>query len=246
MTAPKIDAVAEYRLYGDLAEWWPVISPPEEYAREAERLAAVFQSAAIPVREVLDLGSGGGHVAVHLKDQVDLTLVDLSEQMLSVSRQLNPECAHILGDMRTLRLGRVFDGVLVHDAVDYMTEEDDLRQVIKTAFVHCRPGGIAVFAPDHTAEGFQAGRGRGGGTDWYGREASFHERDWDPDPDDDWIQADYEFVLRDADGTVQVVQESHRLGAFSEKTWVRLLAETGFAPEAGPRQTRGSLFVGRR
>jgi SAM-dependent methyltransferase len=238
--------VAEYRLYGDLAEWWPVISPPEEYTREAERLAAVFRSAAIPVREVLDLGSGGGHVAVHLTDELSLTLVDVSEQMLSVSRQLNPECAHILGDMRTLRLGRVFDGVLVHDAVDYMTEEDDLRQVIKTAFVHCRPGGVAVFAPDHTAEGFRAGTGRGGGTDACGREASFRERDWDPDPADNWIQADYEFTLRDADGTVQLVHESHRLGAFSEKTWVRLLAETGFTPESGPRRTRGSLFVGRR
>jgi SAM-dependent methyltransferase len=238
--------VAEYRLYGDLAEWWPVISPPEEYAREAERLAAVFRSAVIPVREVLDLGSGGGHVAVHLKDRLDLTLVDLSEQMLSVSSELNPECAHVLGDMRTLRLGRAFDGVLVHDAVDYMTGEDDLRQVIETAFAHCRPGGIAVFAPDHTAEAFRNSTGRGGGSDWNGRRASFRERDWDPDPADNWIQADYEFVLHDADGTVQVVHESHRLGAFSEKIWVRLLAEAGFAPEVGHRPTRGSLFIGRR
>jgi SAM-dependent methyltransferase len=243
---PRLDAVAEYRLYADLAEWWPVISPLEEYTREAETLAAVFRSAAIPVREVLDLGSGGGHVAVHLKDQFSLTLVDLSEQMLSVSSELNPECAHVLGDMRTLRLGRAFDGVLVHDAVDYMTVQDDLRQVIETAFAHCRPGGIAVFAPDHTAEGFRSTTGRGGGSDWHGRRASFRERDWDPDPADDWIQADYEFVLHDADGTVQVVHESHRLGAFSEKTWVRLLTETGFAAEVGRRPMRGSLFIGRR
>jgi SAM-dependent methyltransferase len=238
--------VSEYQLYQDLAEWWPVISPAEEYAEEAERLAAVFGSAAVPVREVLDLGCGGGHVAVHLKEQLALTLVDLSEQMLSVSRQLNPECPHVLGDMRTLRLGRVFDGVLVHDAVDYMTTENELRQVIQTAFAHCRPGGIAVFAPDHTAETFRASTGRGGGSDWSGRQASFRERDWDPDPADDWIQADYEFRLRDGDGSVQIVRETHRLGAFSEKTWIRLLAEAGFDPESGPRPNRGALFVGRR
>lgn len=41
--------------------------------------------------------------------------------------------------MRTVRLGRTFDAVFVHDAVDYMTSEDDLRHVIETAFVHCRP-----------------------------------------------------------------------------------------------------------
>jgi SAM-dependent methyltransferase len=238
--------VSGYRLYGDLAGWWPVISPPHEYAQEAARLAAVFGSAGVPVHEVLDLGSGGGHVALHLKGRMALTLVDLSEQMLSVSRRLNPECAHVQADMRTVRLGRAFDGVLVHDAVDYMTSEADLRQVIATAFAHCRPGGIAVFAPDHTAETFRASTGRGGGSDGSGRQASFRERDWDPDPADNWIQADYEFVLQDADGSVQVVHETHRLGAFGKSTWVRLLADGGFEPAAGPRQARGGLFIGRR
>jgi SAM-dependent methyltransferase len=239
--------VSGYRLYGDLAGWWPVISPPREYTEEAALLAAVFGSARVPVREVLDLGSGGGHVAVHLKNRMSLTLVDISEQMLSVSRQLNPECTHVQGDMRTVRLGQSFDGVLVHDAVDYMTCEGDLRQVIETAFAHCRRGGIAVFAPDHTAETFCASTGHGGGSDGSGREATFRERDWDPDPADDWIQAEYEFVLRDADGSVQVVHETHRLAAFSKHTWLRLLAEAGFAPEPGPDgRTRGSVFIGRR
>jgi SAM-dependent methyltransferase len=240
-----------YRVYGDLAEWWPLISPLQEYAQEAERLAAVFGSAALPVRDVLDLGSGGGHVAAHLKHRMTLTLVDLSEEMLAVSRQLNPECAHVRGDMRTVRLGRQFDGVLVHDAVDYMTVQADLRQVIETAFAHCRPGGIAVFVPDHTAETFRASDGHGGGGDRSGRQATFIEHDWDPDPADDWIQAEYEFVLRDADGTVQVVREIHHLGAFSEKTWLGLLAEAGFEAEAGGGRAwgsriRGSLFTGRR
>ena len=42
-----------------------------------------------------------------------MTLVDLSDGMLAVSRQLNPECEHHLGDMRTVRLGRTFDAVWV-------------------------------------------------------------------------------------------------------------------------------------
>src|SRR5262249_20329203 len=130
------DVPDEYRLYYDLAAWWPLISPPEEYAEEAAYLAAVLDSAPRPVRDILDLGSGGGHVAGYLKERAALTLVDLSEQMLAVSRRLNPECAHHQGDMRTIRLGASFDAVLVHDAVDYMTSEPDLRQVIETAFAH--------------------------------------------------------------------------------------------------------------
>ncbi len=229
----------EYRLYQELAGWWPLISAPGEYAEDAARVAAALAAAQVPVREVLDLGSGGGHVAVHLKDKLALTLVDRSAAMLAVSRQLNPECAHHQGDMRTVRLGRAFDAVLVHDAVDYMTTEAELSQVIETAFAHCRPGGIAVFVPDHVAETFQAASGGGGSGDAAGRHASFRERAWDPDPADSWIQAEYEFVLRAADGTAQVIRETHRLGAFSRPAWFRLLAGAGFDPELGPEPAAG-------
>jgi SAM-dependent methyltransferase len=233
----------EYRLYQELAGWWPLISPPEEYADEAAYLAGVLSSAARPVREVLDLGSGGGHVAVHLKERFAMTLVDLSEDMLAVSRRLNPECAHVQGDMRTIRLGRTFDAVLVHDAVDYVTCEADLRQVIDTAYAHCRPGGVAVFVPDHVADTFRAYGGRGGSSDGTGRH--------------DWVRAEYEFVLRAEDGSVQVVHEAHRLGAFRRAAWLRLLESAGFDPEAdsgsaaaaGPRsggRLPDNLFVGRR
>src|SRR5215469_3798197 len=149
----------DYRLYGELAAWWPVISPPAEYAGDAEAVEREFAAAAVPVRTLLDLGSGGGHVAAHLRSNRSVTLADLSADMLAVSRQLNPDCEHVQGDMRTIRLGREFDAVLVHDAVDYVLSQADLALLIGTAFVHCRPGGIAVFAPDHTAETFRPGTG---------------------------------------------------------------------------------------
>jgi SAM-dependent methyltransferase len=245
---------AEYRLYSDLAEWWPLISPLAEYAQEAAYLAAVLSStAAIPVREVLDLGSGGGHLAAHLSDRFELTLVDLSPEMLAVSRRLNTRRPHLQGDMRTLRLGRAFDAVLVHDAIDYVTTRDDLARVIETTFVHCRPGGISVFVPDYVKDDFRALTGSGGGgTDQSGRQASFAERTWDPDPADDWVRAEYEFTLRDADGTVRVIRENHRLGAFSRATWLELLSGAGFLAGRGfegramPGKAPDHLFTGHR
>src|SRR6185312_5734769 len=63
--AAMTDPPREYRLYRDLAGWWPLISPVEHYAEEAAWLTAVLDSAPTPVRQVLDLGSGGGHLAVH-------------------------------------------------------------------------------------------------------------------------------------------------------------------------------------
>jgi SAM-dependent methyltransferase len=248
------DAGDSYRLYQELASWWPLISPPAEYAADADMITAVFGADPAVVRTVLDLGSGGGHVACYLKEGRSMTLVDASAQMLAVSRQLNPDCTHVRGDMRTVRLRREFDAVLVHDAVDYVTTEDDLRQVIGTAFAHCRPGGLAVFAPDHTAETFAASTGGGGGgDDGSGRQASFRERTSDPDPDDDWILAEYEFTLREADGSVRVVPESHRLGSFRRDTWLRLLTAAGFAAQARPGLPGGTagragrvIFVGQR
>jgi SAM-dependent methyltransferase len=245
----------EYRLYRELAEWWPLISPPEEYAADAAVLRRVFASAAEPVRTLLDLGSGGGHIAWHLKDTARLTLVDRSAPMLAASRALNPECEHVEGDMLTLRLGRSFDAVLVHDAVDYVTTLADLARVAATAFAHCRPGGVAVFAPDHTADTFRPGRGGGGGSDERGRQASFREWTTDPDPADEWIESEYEFRLRAADGSERVVRESHRLGAFRSATWMRVLTTTGFVPEPGDAAGRYAgpaadglrhLFIGRR
>jgi SAM-dependent methyltransferase len=244
----------EYRLYTELASWWPLISPPAEYAQEAAYLAAVLSStAAIPVHDVLDLGSGGGHVALHLRDRFTLTLADISEDMLVTSRRLNQPCRHVRGDMRTMRLEQDFDAVLAHDAIDYVTTQDDLAMVIATAYAHCRPGGIAVFVPDYVKDDFRAlTGGGGGGDDGTGRQATFREHTWDPDPADDWVQAEYEFILRATDGTVEVIKETHRLGAFSRQAWLDLLTSAGFVLGPGfdgrslPGKPPAHLFVGHR
>lgn len=238
-------------LYRDLAVWWPLISPPEDYAEEAAFCATLLASAAVPVRDVLELGSGGGHNAFHLKAQFAMTLVDISADMLEVSRRLNPDCEHLQGDMRTIRLERVFDAVFVHDAVDYMTSEAELRQVMETAFVHCRPGGLALFVPDHTVETFEAATHHGGHDGPDGRGARYLEWAWDPDPNDTWVQAEYAFLLRDADGSLRVVHDTHRWGVFGHDLWLRLLGEVGFDAETVIEETTEvrtprQLFLGRR
>src|SRR6059058_4645207 len=121
------------RLYTDLAPWFHLLTAPAEYVEEAEFFRRAFLEAAdVPPRTLLELGSGGGNIASYYKRHFQATLVDLSPQMLALSRRLNPECEHIQGDMRTVRLGRVFDAVFVHDAVVYLTTEEDLRQAMAT------------------------------------------------------------------------------------------------------------------
>lgn len=246
------EPVTMHRFYGDLARWWPLISSPEDYEEEAAFAASVLRSASIPVGDVLELGSGGGNNAVHLVGAgFAMTLVDLSDGMLDVSRQLNPGSGHHRGDMRSVRLGRSFDAVFVHDGIGYMVTEADLRRSVDTAFVHCRPGGVAVFVPDDTSESFVASSDHGGSDGADGSGARYLEWSWDPDPEDTWTQTEYVFVLREVDGSVEVVHETHRLGLFGCAGWLRLLSDAGFDPEAVTEVTSEdrpprTLFVGHR
>jgi SAM-dependent methyltransferase len=217
------------RLYRDLASWFHLLTGPEDYTEEAEIYRRLLTEAG-PVRTVLELGSGGGNNASHLKRHFELTLTDLSEDMLAVSRGLNPECEHIRGDMRTIRLGREFDAVFVHDAIEYVTSVPDLRAAMETAFVHCRPGGVALFVPDYVRETFKP-RTDHGGHDGDGRSLRYLEWVWDPDPDDDTYVTDYAYLLRHEDGSVRVEHDRHVCGLFARDRWLSLLTEIGFRAE---------------
>jgi SAM-dependent methyltransferase len=224
-------------LYAELAPWWPLLSPPADYQEEATYYADTFdQHGHPPRRTLLELGSGGGNNASWLKRRFEhVTLVDSAPGMLEVSRALNPECAHHIGDMRTVRLGRVFDCVFVHDAICYMTSVDDLRAVFETARVHCRAGGVALFAPDFVRETFQASTDHGG-HDGDDRALRCLEWTWDPDPDDTTYLTDYAYALREADGHVRVRQERHTEGLFPMADWMRLLNQAGFDAQSSRHQ----------
>jgi SAM-dependent methyltransferase len=238
------------RLYDDLAEWWPLISAPADYAEEADVYRKVLDRATVGALDgVLELGSGGGNNASHLKRHFAMTLVDLSPGMIEVSRDLNPDCEHVVGDMRTIRLNRQFDAVFVHDAIEYITARVDLESVVQTAYVHCRPGGAVLFVPDTLRDSFQPATSHGG-HDGAGRAARYLEWVHDPDPDDTTYLADYVFVLRDADSIPVVVFDRHELGLFSEANWLDILGAAGFEARFDTAELSGGevvqLFTGRR
>src|SRR6187402_1139069 len=234
------------RFYDDFAEWWPLFSPPEEYAEEAADLLDLLgrPSPAGP-RTLLELGSGGGSLATHLKPHFALTLTDRCPGMLAVSRQVNPDCEHLVADMRSLRLGRQFDVVLIHDAIMYATEPADVRATLATAAVHCRPGGIVAVLPDVVRETFAPGTDDGGHDASDGRGLRYLEWSWDPDPTDDTYVVDYAFLLRDATGAVQVVHDRHVEGLFPRASWLRWFEEAGLSAERSIDRWNREVFIAR-
>lgn len=239
------------KFYGELASLWPLISPVEESAEEAAEILSVLRERAPHARTLLELGSGGGHVAYYLKHAFDCHLTDLSEPMLEGSRRLNPECAHSAGDMRTLDLGRTFDLVLAHDAIDYMASEEDLRAAFHTAWRHLAPGGVACFIPDDLADTYEAGTDVSGVDGADGRAVRLFEWSEPAVPDRCTVIVHYTFMVRDQAGHVSATYEPHTTGLFSRATWERVLAEQGFSVEVVAERTDEDraerlLFVARK
>ena len=225
-------------LYTDLAAWWPLWSDPADYIEEAEFYGALLQKHCDgEAISLLELGSGGGNNACHMKARFpDTMLVDLSAQMVEVSRRLNPELEHAVGDMRSVRLGRTFDAVFVHDAICYATTEQDVRDTLATAFAHLRPGGVACFAPDYVSENFHPETDHGGHDGEGGRALRYLAWVWDPDPTDTTYVVDYAFLFRQPDGSVTTEHERHVEGLFPTQTWLRAMAEVGFRARTVPFQ----------
>jgi hypothetical protein len=141
--------------------------------------------------------------------------------------------------MRTVRLGRTFDAVFVHDAVDYMTTEDNLRAALATVEAHLAPGGAALVAPDATTETFEEGTEHGGGEDESGRRARYLEWTLPPEPGETCYTVQYAFLLREPIGAVRCVHDVHRCGVFGRATWLRLFGELGLSATLAPRSIGG-------
>lgn len=231
-------------MYGQLASWFHLLTPPRDYRDEATEVLACLEQRVDPLGSVLELGSGGGNLASHLSERLRLTLTDPSGGMLELSRSINPAAEHVEGDMRTLRLGRTFDAVIAHDAIGYMTTEGDLRAALATAWLHLRPGGAAIFLPDWVTDSFEPHTEHGGGDDG-ARGLRFLEWDRDIEADGHTVRTDYIIVTRE-DDEVEVHHDVHTLGIFSRASWLKLLADVGFDAERMVSAEGLDVFIGTR
>jgi ubiquinone/menaquinone biosynthesis C-methylase UbiE len=221
------DEIPLNRLYDDLAWLWPLLSPPAGYAEEAACWRALLRRELGAGRHaILELGAGGGHNLSHLTADFEATAVDRSEPMLALSRQLNPGVAHVAGDMRTIRLPRLFKAVLIHDAISHITAAADLEAVFRTAAAHLEPGGVVVAAPDWLRETFiNPWTAEVSHCDDELRLTTF-EYVYDPDPDDTVIETVMTHFIERA-GRLTIEYDRLQLGLFPQAVWKRSVEAAG-------------------
>lgn len=129
--------------------------------------------------------------------------------------------------MRTVRLSREFDAILIHDAVAYLLSEADLQAALATAREHLRPGGVLVMCPDWFRETFpdefvSHKTQRRGDTSLTCIEYVHY-----PDPSDTLVEI-VMFILIREQGRLRIEQDRHTLGLFPRDTWLDLTAQAGF------------------
>ena len=216
------------RMYSDLSWTWPIISPPEDYEIEASHFRdAIQKGSKIPAKTLLDLGCGGGHNDFHFKKWFQVTGIDISLAMLNNARKLNPGVEYIQGDMRSVRLGRQFDSVIIADSIMYMLTEDDMLAAFKTAFEHLKPGGAMCTYIEELPNNFKQTTTVNETRKKGSTEITLIEHKWDPDKNDTTFEFLFIYIIKEGQD-VGVEMDRHTCGLFFLNDWKRFLKETGF------------------
>lgn len=225
------------KLYDELAHLWPLLSPPSDYEAEAASvLRAMLESwgddGPSHRRAVLELGAGGGHTLHYLAAHFDTTAVDLSQPMLDNCRRLSPSTRCIVGDMRDVRPGETFDGVLIHDAIDYLTSEADIAATMATAGAILSRGGVLIVAPTYTEETFADHEQAGDSNADQRTQVHYVSHVRRTAPGANTFELAMVILIRESNAagatTLRIEEDRHTCGLFPAATWVRLMEAAGF------------------
>nr|WP_242987723.1 class I SAM-dependent methyltransferase [Anaerobacterium chartisolvens] len=179
------------------------------------------------------MGSGAGYNAYYLKKYFQIDLVDISQQMLNISKKLNPDLNHYCGDMRSIKISKKYDAIFIHDAIVHITNLNDLKKVLRTISSHLKPNGCILIVPDYFKETFRSSSIQGGYDDFM---QGLRYLQWtiDSNPRDSVVECYTTYMLRDALGNIKVENDFYQIAVFSIDKWKELLSKEGFKSDIRP------------
>ncbi len=212
--------------YNDLAWTEDWLADPAEYEDEVMvYVDLIKRTASEPPSTLLHLGSGaGGHDSI-FKRHFTVTGVDLSLGMLNKARAVHPDIEYLEGDMRTLRLNRQFDVVVIPDSIDYMASQDDLRLAIQTAVVHLKTNGVLLVVAK-TEETFQNNNFAYTG-EKDGVHVTLLENNYINPFRPNTYEATFVYLIRQQ-GELTIHTDHQVLGLFSLATWEKVFTDAEF------------------
>jgi len=197
------------------------------YEKWGMRIAELLKEYGIEDGILLDLGCGTGKLTRIMEEKgFDMIGVDNSFEMLDVAREAsNESILYLLQDMREFELyGTVRAVYSACDSVNYILEEEDLREVFSLVNNYLDPKGIFIF-DINTKYKYEELLGENTIAETR-EEGSFI---WDNfyDPEDEINEYDLTLYIKDEDERFLRFQETHYQRCYTLETIKRLLKEAG-------------------
>ena len=137
--------------YEALAVSYDRLTNDVNYEATVDFYRQILSREGVRPRTAVDLACGTGSVAAILaRDGLEVTGVDLSEEMLTVACEKTMELPHpprfVKQPLQRLHLPRGVDlAVCALDSLDYITEPEECKEAIRRVYKALNPGGIFIF-----------------------------------------------------------------------------------------------------
>ena len=240
--------------YTSFAQVYDLFMDNVPYEQWGEYLHELFKEYGIEDGLLLDLGCGTGKLTRFFAEKgYDMIGVDCSYEMLDIAReQANADILYLLQDMRDFELYGTVRGIYsACDCVNYILEEEDLKQVFALANNYLDPGGVFVFDINTPykyrallSENTFAENREEGSFIW---ENYFNE-------EEELNEYDLTLYIKEEDGRFQRFEETHFQRCYGLDSIRRLLEEAGlefvamydaYTKEPVSKESEKVLFIAR-
>ncbi len=213
--------------YRDFAEFYDRLMTDVDYEAYADYLLHLFEKHAARPRTVLDIACGSGVLCEALcRRGIDPIGVDASEGMLACATQRVPQALLLCQDMRQLDLYGTVDGaVCTLDSLNHLCRTEDIAQVLRRTRLFVEPGGLLLFDVNTPYKHREVLADRAFVTEEDGVLCTWQTR---YAPSTGCVTMRLDFFEERADGRYERYTDTVRERAYSERTWRRLLRDTGW------------------
>ena len=147
-------------MFSQTTAYYDQIYSWKDYCTEAEDLTDVIhENLRSGGKRLLDVACGTGRHVEYLKQHFDVEGLDVSQEMLELAQQRNPDVPFHHADMIDFELGNKFDVVTcLFSSISYVGTVENLIQAVNCMTRHLHPGGVLVIEPWLTPDVYQPGR----------------------------------------------------------------------------------------
>ena len=213
--------------YTSFAQVYDMFMDNVPYEEWGEYLDKLFKEYGIEDGLLLDLGCGTGKLTRLMEQKgYDMIGVDYSYEMLDIAKEASDDSIlYLMQDMRKFELYGTVRGIYsACDCVNYILEEDELREVFSLVNNYLDPGGIFVF-DINTPYKYQELLGDNTIAETR-EEGSFIWENY-YDEEEQINEYDLTLYIKEEDGRFQRFTETHYQKCYDFTTIRRLLEEAG-------------------